>query len=111
MKKGDMVKYREPVNMEEESERFVVIEDRGDRVLVGSIFTSLVLGATTVLPADDLAVAVPYDEGREAGLRDTGKARPFLAASPYPTGTREREEWDRGYRETSGDSGVGCAGE
>lgn len=105
MKKVGIVKYRESVNAEEENERFLVIEERGDRILVGSLFTTLVFGATTVLRTDALAVAVPCDDGREAGLQAFRKPLPSLTDSPYPTGTRDREEWDRGCREAPGGFG------
>lgn len=102
MKKGDMVKYKEPVDINEEDERFVVLEDRGDRVLVGSLFLNLPLGATTVLKTDDLTIAIPYEEGRETGLEDSVKTEPFLTLSPYPAGTQERLDWSRGYHEALG---------
>lgn len=102
MTNGDVVKFMEPVDVHEEYERFVVLEDRGDRVLVGSLFTDLTFGATTVLRADDLTIACPYEEGRAAGLEDSGKTGLFLTRSPYPSGTQERIEWSRGYHELSG---------
>ena len=100
MNKGDMVKFKEPVDVHEDDERFVVLEDRGDRVLVGSLFLDLPLGATTVLRTDDLMISKPYEEGKEKGLEDSGKVEPFLSCSPYPVGTRERHDWSRGYHET-----------
>jgi hypothetical protein len=102
MTKWDMVKFVEPVDVYEEYERFVVLEGRGDRVLVGSLFIDLIFGATTVLKANDLTLALPYEEGREAGLADSGKTGLFLTRSPYPAGTQERIEWSRGYHEVAG---------
>lgn len=96
---GDMVKYKEPVDVHEEDERFVVLEDRGDRVLVGSLFLDLPLGVTSVLRTDDLMIAIPYEEGKEKGLEDSDKLGPFLTISPYPAATRERNDWSRGYHE------------
>lgn len=100
MKKGDMVKFKEPVDVHEEDERFVVLEARGDRVLVGSLFLDLPLGATTVLRTDDLIIALPYEEGKAQGREDSVKGEPFLTCSPYRAGTCERSDWDRGYLET-----------
>lgn len=102
MKKGDMVKYKVPVDVNEEDERFVVLEDRGDRILVGSLFLNLPLPATTSLRTDDVMLAIPYEEGKEKGLEDLGRIEPFLTCSPYPAGTSERFDWSRGYQETIG---------
>jgi len=102
MKKGDMVKYKVPGDVNEEDERFVVLEDRGDRILVGSLFLNLSLPATTALMTDELMLAIPYEEGKEKGFVDLGKAEPFLICSPYPAGTRERLDWSRGYQEIIG---------
>lgn len=66
-------------------------------------------GETTALQTDDLTVAMPYEEGREQGLSDSGKAEPFLTCSPYSAGTLERNDWNRGYHETSGQVGAGSA--
>lgn len=102
MNKGDMVKFKDPVDVHEEDERFVVLEDRGDRVLVGCLFTKSTFGETTALKTDDLTIAIPYEEGREKGLEESEKAEPFLKCSPYPAGAQERNDWSRGYHETLG---------
>jgi hypothetical protein len=102
MTMGDMVKFKEPVDVHEADERFVVLEDRGDRVLVGALFTGLIFGTATVLRTDDLTPALPYEEGRSAGLEDSANTGLFLTLSPYPDGTKERLDWNRGYHEMSG---------
>ena len=79
-----------------------MLEDRGDCVLVGSLFLNLPLPATTALMTDDLMLAIPHEEGKEKGLEDLGRIEPFLTCSPYPTGTRERFDWSRGYQESIG---------
>lgn len=88
-------------------ERFVVLEDRGDRVLVGSLFLNLPLPATTALMTDDLSIVIPYEEGKEKGLEGFGKIEPFLRCSPYPDGSRERFDWSRGYQVIIGRNVVG----
>jgi hypothetical protein len=110
MKKGDMVKYKEPIDINEEDEPFVVLEDRGDRLLVASLFIDLSFGATTVLRTDDLTIAIPYEEGKVTGLADSVKAEPFLTISPYPAGTQERLDWNRGYQESLYHVGTDSAG-
>lgn len=105
MEKGQMVKFKIPVDIKEEDQRFVVLEDRGDRLLVGSLFIALRFGATTVFNTDDLTIAIPYEEGKEAGLVDSGKTQPFLTLSPYPAETQERLEWNRGYHESLSQNG------
>ena len=102
MNKGDMVKYKDAMNVREEDERFVVLEDRGDRVLVGSLFLNLPLGVTTVMRTDDLVIAIPYEEGKDTGREDSTKTEPFITLSPYPEGCQERQDWSRGYHETLG---------
>lgn len=37
MKPGTVVKFKEPLNKEEETERFIVLEDREDRVLLSDL--------------------------------------------------------------------------
>lgn len=98
MKVGDLVKYKEP-NEKEEYERFVVLEDRGDRVLLGMLFINLSFGATSVLQTEDLTISIPYEEGKETALAESTKTTPFLTISPYPSGTQERLDWNRGYHE------------
>ena len=48
MKDGDVVKFREPTDTEEASERFIVLELRGDRVLVGDVNTQMAIRPTFV---------------------------------------------------------------
>jgi hypothetical protein len=109
MEKGNMVKYKEPIDINEEDERFEILEDRGDRLLVGSLFTDLRFGATTVLRTEDLTIAIPYEEGKVTGLEDSAKTEPFLTVSPYPAGTQERLDWNRGYHESLSRVGSGAA--
>lgn len=99
MKVGDLVKYKEPIDEKEEYERFVVLEDRGDRVLLGMLFINLRFGATSVLQTEDLTISIPYEEGMETALAESTKTLPFLTMSPYPSGTQERLDWNRGYHE------------
>lgn len=99
MKVGDLVKYKEPINENEEYERFAVLEDRGDRMLLLSLLTNLHFGATAVRETEDLVIAIPNEEGRETALTESTKMTPFLTMAPYPSGTQERLDWNRGYHE------------
>lgn len=99
MKVGDMVKYKEPIDVEEEYVRFAVLEDRGDRMLLLSLLTNLRFGLTTVRQTDDLVIAIPYEEGKETALAESSITTPYLTMSPYPSGTQERLDWNRGYHE------------
>ena len=58
MKKGDVVKFIQDCNLSisEASERFIVLEPRGDRVLVQAV-CDMNLKPTFVYPASSLEVA------------------------------------------------------
>ena len=59
MKKNQIVKFAEPIDEDEPNERFVVLEDREDRVLVeaASGFELWNVKPTYVYPARDLVKA------------------------------------------------------
>lgn len=57
-KKGQIVKYVEPKNDDEERERFVVIDDSESRLLLGSVDTTISFGSTCVRSTDDVCLDV-----------------------------------------------------
>lgn len=57
MKKGDFVKFKEPLDQDEEQERFILLEDPdGGRVLVEGV-CNLTIRPTRILDIDELVLA------------------------------------------------------
>lgn len=56
MKAGDVVKFVEPMSLDEESETFLVVEMREPRVLVSLIGSGMHIVPTFVYLASDLEV-------------------------------------------------------
>jgi hypothetical protein len=61
MKSGDVVTFRNPADAAETSERFVVRELRGDRVLVAALGTGFSITPTSVYSVEELEVIAHVD--------------------------------------------------
>lgn len=57
MKTGTLVKFKHPVDKDEAAERFTVVEDRGDRVLVKDALSKQKIAPTFVYLKVDLKPA------------------------------------------------------
>ena len=56
MKEGDIVMFHTPMNESEKTAQYVVLEMRGERVLVQDLHSKLLLGSQQVFSVSDLQI-------------------------------------------------------